>query len=158
MISKRPIKSAWVLFQDGTRHDIEVLSIFSARKTPNTIKEYLEWLFALLHCHPDTHVAAAKYTKPEVPCKAEFDITNIGVPRQSIIRCGYNPYLTAVMAKNVSLVEREGQPSYLRWTMPDRISWDRDTLDRKETLPGVTLTAPMNVPLTRNRKDDEVAQ
>jgi len=154
MTSERPIKSAWVITQEGTRHTREVISVFSARKAPARIKEYLEWLYALLHCYPDTHLAAAKYTKPKTPCEAEFDRTNINVPRAEVIRCGHNPLLVAVLAKDISLIDDDdGLPPRLKWTMPDRIIWNHQTLERKETMAGVTIIAPMNVPFVRPQSE-----
>ena len=49
-----------------------------------TVKEYIEWLYMLLYCPPDTHLEFARYTKPIVACEAQFYETNTGVKVEKV--------------------------------------------------------------------------
>jgi hypothetical protein len=141
------VTSAWVIQQEGPQHPAEVIGILSARKSARKVKEYVEWLYALLHYHPGDHLAHAKYKNPTVLYEAEFGRTNTGVPTGDVIRCGDNPYLVACLAKNISLVESENV-SVLKWTNPDIRNWDRQTTPNiVERIPGATSQAPIHLPL-----------
>lgn len=139
------MKSAWVITQEGTRHSTEVVGILSARKSAKKIKEYVEWLYALLHCGPSTHFDCAKYYKPINPYEAEYDRTNTGVPVSSTLRCGDNPYLVARLAKDVVLTG-EGEEPVLMWTNPDRLVCDQQTRRIVEKVPGGKYQAPVHLP------------
>jgi hypothetical protein len=54
------MKSAWVITQEGTRRATGVIGIFSARKSADIAKEYVEWLYALLHYGPSEQLDLAK--------------------------------------------------------------------------------------------------
>src|SRR5260370_1982064 len=111
---------AWVITREGPQHSTEVIGILSARKSAKDIKASLEWLYALLHSSPSSHLAFARYKNPEVPCEAEHGKTNTGVEvRGYVIRCGDNPYLVARHARNIFLIETSEQVSVLKWTNPD---------------------------------------
>jgi hypothetical protein len=90
------------LTQEGPQHPTEVIGILSARKSGQTIKEYVEWLYALLHYHPGDHLALSRYNNPTVVYEANFMTTNTGVPVDSTMTCGDNPFLVARRAKNIS--------------------------------------------------------
>jgi hypothetical protein len=141
------MKSAWVITQEGTRHATEVIGILSARKGADTAKEYVEWLYALLHYGPTEHLGLAKYRKPFNPYEAQFITTNTGVPVCNTIMCGHNPFLVARLAKNLSLIDEDGDQPMLKWTNPDRLVCDRDTRRIIEKVPGGTYQAPIHLPL-----------
>lgn len=143
------MKSAWVVTQEGTRQTIEVIGILSARKGANSAKEYVEWLHALLHCGPAEHMDLAKYQKPSKPYEAKYMTTNTGVPVQHTITCGHNPYLVARLARDVSLVDVDGEQPILKWTNPDMPVCDKNTRRIVDTLPGSTHQAPVHLPLGR---------
>jgi hypothetical protein len=140
------MKSAWIITREGTRHSVEVLGILSARKSAKKVKEYLEWLYALLHCPASTHFEDAKYNKTSISHEAEFDRTNTGVPVSTLIRCGDNPYLVARLAKDVSLIVRDGEASIVKWTNPDRLICDQ-TPRIVEKIAGQTCQFTVRLPL-----------
>ena len=145
---KAQMKSAWVITQERTRHSKEVVGILSARKSPRKIKEYIEWLYALLHSSPSTHFEMAKYSSPVTPCEAEFDQTNTGIPVADTIRCGYNPYLVARLAKSVALVDADSEQPILRWTEPCRLVCDpRSPHQIVEKITGMATQARVHLPL-----------
>jgi hypothetical protein len=141
------LNRAWVITREGTRHDTEVIGVLSARKTAKEIKGYIEWLYALLSYHPEDHLQFARYTKPVIPCEAERFTTNTGVPMDSGMRCGDNPYLVACYAKDLVLVEEDGDSHRLKWTMPDRLVCDPQSLLVVEKIAGVKCEAPIRLPL-----------
>jgi hypothetical protein len=140
--------SAWVITQEGTRHPTEVIGILSARKADKRVKEYVEWLYALLHCYPDQHLGFARYIDPIIPHEAEYDKTNTGVPVSSLMRCGDNPYLVARLAKNVTLVDEDRSGRILKWTNPARLvcdtKWPHHIVEK---VPGAKCQAPIHLPL-----------
>jgi hypothetical protein len=140
------MKSAWIITREGTRRSTEVLGILSARKSAKKVKEYLEWLYALLHCPASTHFDDAKYKKTFITYGAEFDRTNTGVPVSTLIRCGDNPWLVARLAKDASLVKVDGEASVMRWTDPDRLVCDT-TPRIVEKIAGQTCQFPVRLPL-----------
>jgi hypothetical protein len=87
------MKRAWIITQEGTRHAREVIAVLSARKSGKTVKEYIEWLYALLNCGPSEHFSLAKYNNPTNPYEAVFTRTNTGVPVDNLMFCGHNPFL-----------------------------------------------------------------
>lgn len=143
--------SAWVITQEGTRHAAEVIGISSARKPDQKVKEYIEWLYALLHCYPEQHLAFARYLNPIIPYEAEYDRTNTGIPVSSLLRCGGNPYLVACLAKNVAMVVGE-DVSVLKWTNPDRLicdpKWPHQIVEK---ISGAKCQAPIRLPLLAHR-------
>jgi hypothetical protein len=141
------MKRAWIITQEGTRQAVEVIGILSARKSAKTIKDYVEWLYALLNYSPTEHIDFSNYQKPSVPYKAEFWRTNTGIPMDSLMLCGHNPYLVARLAKNVALIDADGKQPVLKWTQPDRLVFDKDTRQIVEKIPGLTLQAPVHLPL-----------
>ena len=141
------MKSAWVITQEGTRHPQVVVGIISSRKSAQQIKEYVEWLYALLNYGPEDHLAQARYHNPYNPYKACFWQTNTGAPVDTLMMCGGNPHLVARRAKNIRLVESDGEQPLLEWTQPDRLVCDPQTLHVKEKIPGMTLQAPVHLPL-----------
>jgi hypothetical protein len=140
--------SAWVITQEGPQHPAEVIGILSARKSGHTIKEYVEWLYALLHYHPTDHLDFARYNNPTVVYEAQFMITNTGVPVGYAMHCGDNPFLVARRAKNISLIETCVKVMELKWTNPDIRIWDRQTPPNiVERIPGAISQAPIHLPL-----------
>jgi hypothetical protein len=140
--------SAWIITQEGPQHPAEVIGILSARKSGQTIKEYVEWLYALLHYHPGDHLALARYNNPTVVYEAQFMTTNTGVPVDSAMTCGDNPFLVACRAKNIFLIESDDTASILKWTNPDRLVCDEQTPPNIiEKIPGTTSQAPIHLPL-----------
>jgi hypothetical protein len=148
MNRSRVMKSAWIITQEGTQHRTEVLSVLSARKRPETIREYLEWLHTLLQYSPEEHFATARYNKPVKPYEAEYSETGSGNERNRIT-CGHNPYLEARLGRNVSLKDTDTDAPNVEWTEPDRLIRDRDTLRVERKVAGKTRCAPINVPLRR---------
>lgn len=143
------MKSAWVITQEGTRHDTEVVGILSARKGSDTAREYVEWLYALLHYGPAEHIGLANYRKSANSYKAQFMTTNTGVPVLHTITCGHNPYLVARLARDVSLVDAHGERTKLKWTNPDMPVCDKATRRVSGNIPGRTYEAPVHLPLHR---------
>ena len=144
------MKSAWVITQEGTRHDTEVIGILSARKGSQVAKEYVEWLYGLLHYGPAEHMGMAKYQKPSNPYEARFMTTNTGVPVSDTILCGDNPYLVARLAKDLSLIDGGDDRPVLRSTDPPRLVCDKDTHRVIEKVPGGTFRAPTHLPLAKS--------
>jgi hypothetical protein len=140
------MKRAWVITQEGTRQSVEVVGVLSARKSGKTVKEYVEWLYALLNYGPIEHLDLAKYRDPTNPYEAEFTRTNTGVPVESLMFCGHNPFLVARLGKNLELIDADGS-SVLIWTNPDRLVCDERTLHVKEKVPGAICQAPVHLPL-----------
>src|ERR1019366_6053138 len=139
------MKSAWVITQEGPWQSAEVVGIISARKSASTIKEYIEWLYALLHYEPDRHLDLAKYKKQPNPYDAQYHTTNTGIPVGTTIRCGDNPFLVARLAKNVALTDSDGEEPVLKWTEPDRLVCDEHTPGLiVEKIPGVACPAPVH--------------
>jgi hypothetical protein len=144
--------SAWVITQEGTRHSTEVMGILSARKSAKTVKQYVEWLYALLRCYPDQHLEYARYIDPIIPHEAEYK-TNTGVPINSIMRCGDNPYLVARLAKNVKLIDEDPDKPILIWTNPERLVCDPNRPHHiMEKLPGSERQAPVRLPLVKRTR------
>jgi hypothetical protein len=141
------VKAAWVITQEGTAQDPEVIGILSARKSAAVVKQYVEWLHALLRYGPEDHMRLAHYNSLQNPYKAELLTTNTGVPVDSTIMCGHNPFLVARFTKNVALVDADGDRPPLKWTNPNRIVCDRDTNRVIEKVPGGTYEAPVRLPL-----------
>ena len=141
------MKRAWVITQEGTRQDTEVVGILSARKGGQTVKDCVEWLYALLNYSASGHIELSHYQKPSAPYKAEFWTTNTGIPVQNLMMCGHDPWLVARLAKDVTLIETEGEVPILTWTQPDRLICDPDTRQIVEKVPGLSLQAPVHLPL-----------
>ena len=140
--------SAWVITREGTEeHTTEVLGILSARKTAKVIKEYVEWLYALLYYDPADHLAFARYNKPYNPYKAEYWQTNTGVSVQSKMSCGHNPILVARLAKRVKLISSANGVSNLQWKEPDRNICDPQTRYVTETIQGEMVNIPVHLPM-----------
>lgn len=149
------MKSAWVITQEGTRHSTEVIGILSSRKSAKDIKANLEWFYALLHSSPSAHLNFARYKNPEVPYEAEYGTTNTGIPMDSLVTCGHNPYLVARRAKNVFLIDVSENASVLKWTNPDRLICDEQTPPNiVEKIPGAICEAPIHLPLRIRDEDD----
>ena len=141
------MKSAWVITQEGTQHATEVIGVLSARKSASAAKEYVEWLYALIHYGPEEHLGLAKYMKPINPYEAQFMTTNTGVPVIHTFICGHNPYLVARLAKNVTLIKADSKQPMLIWTNPDMPVCDKNTQRVIDKLPGGTREAPVHLPL-----------
>ena len=75
-----PMKSAWIITQEGPWQKAEVVGILSARKSASTVKDYIEWLYGLLHYSPDVHFELANYNGQWKPYEAEYFTTNTGIP------------------------------------------------------------------------------
>jgi hypothetical protein len=141
------MKRAWVITQEGTRQSTEVVGILSARKSGKTVKEYVEWLHALLNYAPSEHLNFAKYRNPTNLYEAEFTRTNTGAKVENVMMCGHNPFLVARLAKDIELIDPDGDQPILKWTNPDRLVCDEHTLHIIERIPGVTRQAPVHLPL-----------
>jgi hypothetical protein len=144
---KSRMKHAWIITQEGTRQFREVIAVLSARKSGKTVKEYVEWLHALLNYGLGEHLGMAKYHNPTNPYEAEFTRTNTGVPVENLMFCGHNPYLVARLAKDIQVVDPEGDEPILKWTDPDRLVCDEQTLHVKGKIPGASCQAPVHMPL-----------
>lgn len=142
------MKSAWIITQEGTRQATEVIGILSARKSAKTIKDYVEWLYALLNYSASGHIDFSNYRKPAIPYKAEFWTTNTGVPVETLMLSGHNPHLVARLAKDVTLIETDGEPPLLQWTNPHRLVCDKATRQIVEKIPGLAHRAPVHLPLS----------
>ena len=139
------MRRAWIITQEGTQHTTEVIGILSARKSGRSVKDYVEWLYALLSYSPQEHLSRAKYNNPLTLYEAQFGTTNLGVPVDTVMTCGHNPYLVARLGSNISLTD--GEPPLLSWKQPDRIVQDPNSLEIVEKVPGVICTAPVTLPL-----------
>ncbi len=140
------IKSAWVITKEGTRQSAEVVGILSGRKSPNTIKEYIEWLYVLLNNRAEEHFSFASYKKHVPTYPGHFNTTN-GVPDTNVIMCGGNPYLMARLARNVTLIDSDGDEPVLKWTNPDKFNFDVASLRVVEKISGTASSAPVHLPL-----------
>jgi hypothetical protein len=141
------MKRAWIITQEGPRTPTEVIGILSARKSSKIIKDYVEWLYALLHYSADDHLNMARYSSPTNPYEAKLWVTNTGVPVQTLMFCGHNPYLIARLASNVSIVNTSQDIFSLKWTEPDRLICDPQKLYVVDRIPGETVQFPVNLPL-----------
>jgi hypothetical protein len=141
------MKTAWVITHEGTQHPTEAIGVLSARKSSREIKTFVEWLYALLSYYPGEHLRIAHYTKPLVLYEAQFFTTNTGVPVDSGQTCGHNPFLVACRAKNLVLVGEDGDKQVLKWTGPDQLVCDLQTLHVIERIPGKEREAPIRLPL-----------
>ena len=141
------MSKAWVITQEGTQTNMTVIGILSGRKSGNTIKDYVEWLYALMNYFPEEHLRLARYNNPANPYGAEYWRTNTGVQMQTKMTCGHNPWLEARLATNVRLVVPQGEDPILEWTESNRLVCDRNTLRVVEKMPGNTIRAPVNLPL-----------
>jgi hypothetical protein len=141
------MKSAWVITREGTRHATEVIGILSARKSANTVREYVGWLYALLHTSPRGHFDSANYKKVPYPCEATFMTTNTGVPVDSRIICGDNPYIAACRAINVTLIDPDGDKPSLQWITPEILICDPQSRHIIEKKPGVMRKGPIHLPI-----------
>ncbi|MGB7915814.1 MAG: hypothetical protein WCF79_11045, partial [Rhodomicrobium sp.] len=139
------MRSAWVVTQEGSRHSTEVIGIISARKSAKAVKEYVEWLYALLNGYPENHMEFARYSKSLALCSAQFWTTNLGVPVESAMTCGHNPWLAACLASNIVLFEADDEIPLLEWTHPHRLVQDKRTLQIVEKIPGPRLRAPVHL-------------
>jgi len=84
------IKSAWVITQEGPSHPEEVIGILSSRNSDKRIKEYLEWLYALLHYSPREHFGCARYNNPHIPYRTQENWSWRGGVLSMMV-CGHNP-------------------------------------------------------------------
>jgi hypothetical protein len=71
---------AWVITQEDLGKNRAVIGVLSGRKSGGAIKDYVEWLYALLQYFPEEHLSLVRYNKPDRPFKAEYWKTNTGVP------------------------------------------------------------------------------
>jgi hypothetical protein len=133
---------AWIITQEGTRTPVEVIGILSARKSAKIVKEYVEWLYALLQYSAGEHLNMARYSNPTIPYKVQFDRSN-GVRVESRMTCGHNPWIEARFASNVSLIDTSLEGYYLEWTEPDKIIFDPNL----HKIPGETVRFPVHLPL-----------
>lgn len=131
------------------------MGILSARKGASTVKDYVEWLYALLHTGSQGHFESANYRKVPYPYEATFDTTNTGVRVDSAIFCGHNPYLVACKATNVELIDPEGDEPSLRWVTPSRLICDPESLRVADKIPGVVRQAPIHLPIQDHTIDRE---
>jgi hypothetical protein len=143
------LHKAWVITRERQQTPFSiVVGILSSRKTGNIVKEYVEWLYMLLYCLPETHLEFARYTKPLVPCKAEFYRTNTNTPVDTGMRCGHTPWLEARRASKISLIDVDDGPPVLKWTNPARIECDPMRPHHiVNKIPGATCQAPVYLPL-----------
>jgi hypothetical protein len=139
------MKRAWIITQEGTERAQEVIGILSARKSGRIVKEYVEWLYALLNYLPYEHFGIAKYNNPLTLYEAQYGTTNLGVPVDTLMTCGHNPWLVARLGSNISL--SDGEPPLLSWKQPDGLVQDPSSLKIIEKIPGPTCTAPVMLPL-----------
>src|SRR5665213_232446 len=112
---------AWIITQEGTSDNRSVIGVLSGRKSGSTVKDYVEWLYALLHYSPEEQLNLVRYNRPYKPYEAEYWKTNTGVPMESRMTCGHNPWLEARLATNVRLIDPDGEHPVLEWTEPDRL-------------------------------------
>jgi hypothetical protein len=98
---------AWVITR-GEHPDrrVEVIGIVSARKSAQRIKEYLEWLYALLHYNPCEHLAFSRYNNPTVFYKAQVG--------RDMVWCDD---MIAELGRKISLIESCGNQPFLQWTI-----------------------------------------
>lgn len=120
--------------------------MLSARKSADAVRQYVEWLYALLNYGASEHLALARYNRPFNPYKAKFLKTNTGVLMQSTIMCGHNRYLVTRFARDVELIGSDDGTT-LRWTEPDRYHCDPRTRDVDKVIPGEQCQAAVQLPL-----------
>ena len=145
---KRPSQRAWVITQEGPHHPTEVIGIPSARKSARSVKEHIEWLYALLHYYPETQLQFARYNKPEIPCEAKYWTTNTGIPVDTQVWCGDSgAILIGRLAKNITLIEDKEDVFDLQWTNPDRLECDESFPPNIKKIPGIIRKAPIHLPL-----------
>jgi hypothetical protein len=148
----RLMKSAWVIVREGTRQSAEVLAVVSARESPEAMRDRLEWLYAVLHCGPETNMDAARYRKPSVPYEAKFSTTNSGIPHQAVVFCGHNPWLVAQLSRNLSL-RWNGDEAVLTWNTPERLVCNPDRpYEIIEKVFGIVRQARVSLPWLESRQ------
>jgi hypothetical protein len=119
----------WIITRgEGPHHRREVIGILSSRKSARRIKEYVEWLCALLHYNPDEHLAFSRYNNPTVPYKAQVDA------KQDMVWCDV---MIAVLGRKISLIKSCGSEPFLQWT----------------SRTGVICEAPVRLPLRITPED-----
>jgi hypothetical protein len=138
---------AWIITQEGTSDDPAVIGVLSARKSGRTVKDYVEWLYGLLHYSLGDQLSLVRYNRPCKPYKADYWKTNTGIPMESRMTCGHNPWLEARLATNVKMIDPDGECSVLEWTEPDRFVCDSRTGRIVEKIRGKTIQAPVCFPL-----------
>ena len=141
------MKRAWIITLEGTSRPEEVIGILSARKGGRTIKEYVEWLYALLNYSPAMHFCLANKGNSLNPFQANFATTSTGVPVETIIFCGDNPFLVARLANDIEMIDPASEEPILKWTDPDRLVSDKGSLHIKERIPGKRCEASVHLPL-----------
>lgn len=116
---------AWVIVFEGTQHPDEVVAMLSARMGVASVGEFLENLYPLICGLPSSVFDAARYQSARPYCPAERGTTNTGVQISTVVRCGHNPYLEAVLASDVVLEVSDAdigeQGAVLHWTHPVRL-------------------------------------
>jgi hypothetical protein len=142
------MKSAWVITREWVRHPMEVVGIVSARKHADAVKEFVEWLYLLLHCDAGAHLESAKYRKPPKLYPAELWTTNTGAPMDTLMRCGDHPWLVARRASQVILDDTDDEHPTLTWTDPNRLVCDLATRQIIEKVAGGKFQAPIRLPLS----------
>jgi hypothetical protein len=141
------MKRAWIVTLEGTTHREEVIAILSGRKGGRTVKEYVEWLFALLNCGPAEHFFLANRGSSANPFQATFSTTNTGASVENMMFCGHNPFLVARLARDIQMIDPSSEEPILKWTDPDRLICDKESLHIKEKIPGKRCEAPVRLPL-----------
>ena len=148
------MRSAWVITRAGHYHATEVIGILSSRKSANSVRKNVEWLYALLYTPPQGHFDSASYTKILHTEKVTFHATNTGVKIFTIMFCGSDPVLVACRATDVELIDSNVDGPSLRWVTPCTIIYDPRSGDIIGKKPGVVRQAPINLPI-RNSTTNE---
>lgn len=109
---------AWIITSEtpsaDAAHNTAVVGLLSARKSHQTVKEYVKWLYVMLEYSIGDMMAFVKYTKPHKPYEAQYFTTNTGIPHPVGMHCGHNPFLIARLAEHIKL-KSDG---YLEWIDP----------------------------------------
>src|SRR6266487_4438313 len=148
---RNKITYSWVITREGPSHSTEVLGIISARNSDDKVKEYAEWLYALIYYGPEEHFSSfARYNNRKIPYEAEIckpypDSTNpdlIHALIPTVMTCGHNPYLVARRARDVEFIDRNDGVKILEWREWDIRSFDARTREKKSERRGKVVESP----------------
>lgn len=110
-------KTAWLITWEWTgdhaKPDQKIVSVQSSRLSPERVRDYVERLYASMRYTPCEKLAYAVAPRKNL-YRAQFDSVG-GVPWQSRITCGHNPWLYARLVMDIRLVDALDGPGRLDW-------------------------------------------
>ena len=90
----------WSWIGDHAAVEQPIVAILSARRSPETVRKHVEFLYASYQSLRD-QIELARYNKARAnPYPAEIVGSRVGA-----ITCGHNPFLEAFLADGVRIIE-----------------------------------------------------